>query len=87
MGISPYEVRRHSRPWSSTQSQPDAPRLLNSRREAARQLSISVRSLDYMVAGRQLTTKRIGNRILIPHAELVRLATTAQVKSVVSSPS
>jgi hypothetical protein len=40
-----------------------------------------------MVAGRQLTTKRIGNRILIPHAELVRLATTAQIKSVISSPS
>jgi excisionase family DNA binding protein len=68
---------------NSTQSHPAAPRLLYSREEAAYQLSISVRSLDYMIAGRKIATQRMGTRILIPHAELVRLATTAQIKSVV----
>jgi hypothetical protein len=59
------------------------PRLLYSREEASYQLSISVRSLDYLIAGRKIATQKMGSRILIPHAELVRLATTAQVKSVV----
>jgi hypothetical protein len=68
---------------NGTESHPVAPRLLYSREDAAYQLSISVRSLDYMIAGRKLATQRMGSRILIPHAELVRLATTAQVKSVV----
>jgi hypothetical protein len=35
------------------------------------------------VADMKLNTRRIGSRILIPHEELVRLATTVQVKSVV----
>jgi hypothetical protein len=47
-------------------------RLLYSRAEAARQLSISVRSLDYLIAGRQLETRRIGKKVLITHASLVR---------------
>jgi hypothetical protein len=47
-------------------------RLLYSRREAARQLSISVRSLDYILAGRELETRRIGRKVLITHASLVR---------------
>ncbi|MCU1247061.1 MAG: DNA-binding protein [Edaphobacter sp.] len=60
-----------------------APRLLYDRKEAARQISISVRSLDYMIAGKKIAIQRIGSRVLVPHAELVRVATTAQVKSVV----
>jgi hypothetical protein len=67
----------------STPSHPIAPRLLYDRRESARQLSISVRSLDYMIAGKQIDVRRIGSRILIPHEELVRLATSARVRSVV----
>jgi hypothetical protein len=51
-----------------------APRLLYDRREAARQLSISVRSLDYLLAGKAFQTRRIGKKVLIPHAELVRFA-------------
>ena len=35
------------------QTKDAAPRLLYDRREAARQLSISVRSLDYLIANRQ----------------------------------
>ena len=49
-------------------------RLLYSRTEAARQLSISVRSLDYLIAGRELETRRIGKKVLIPHASLVRFS-------------
>jgi len=70
-----------------THSQDTSTRLLYARKEAARQLSISIRSLDYLIAGRQIATRRIGSRILIPHEELVRLATSARVRSVVSSPS
>jgi len=47
-------------------------RLLYDRKEAARQLSISVRSLDYLIAGRELETRRIGKKVLIPHGSLVR---------------
>ena len=49
-------------------------RLLYDRKEAARQLSISVRSLDYLIAGRELETRRIGKKVLIPHGSLSRFA-------------
>jgi hypothetical protein len=71
---------------TSNTSQPPAPRLLYDRKEAARQLSISIRSLDYLISGKQIATRRIGSRILISHEELIRLATSARVKWVVSQP-
>jgi hypothetical protein len=49
-------------------------RILVGRREAARMLSISQRSLDYLVAKRQLNVRRIGARVLIPINELKRYA-------------
>jgi hypothetical protein len=49
-------------------------RLLYDRKEAARQLSISIRSLDYLIAGKQLDTRRLGKKVMIPHRELVRFA-------------
>ena len=51
-------------------------RLLVSRDEAAQMLSISRRSLDYLVAQRALQTRRIGARVLIPVAELKRFSRT-----------
>lgn len=39
-----------------------------------RQLSISVRSLDYLIAGKHLDTRRMGRKVLIPRASLVRFA-------------
>lgn len=45
-----------------------------SRREAAARLSISGRAIDYLIANRALTTKRIGARVLIPVADLRRFA-------------
>lgn len=59
---------------NSTASQAEEPRLLYDRKNAARQLSISVRALDYLVAGKQLRTRRIGKRVLIPRSELARYA-------------
>ena len=47
-------------------------RMLYDRKEAARQLSISVRSLDYIIAAKGLDTRRIGKKVLITHASLVR---------------
>lgn len=49
-------------------------RLLVSRRDAATRLSISERAVDYLIANRTLTTKRIGSRVLIPIADLKRFA-------------
>lgn len=51
-----------------------ARRILYDRKSAAVQLSISVRSLDYLIAQRKFDTRRIGKKILIPHADLVRFA-------------
>src|ERR1700738_885275 len=55
-------------------SAPAAPRMLYDRKEAARQLSISIRSLDYIIRNREIAVRRIGKKILIPHGELVRYA-------------
>ena len=57
-----------------TSSEDNSPRLLYDRKSAARQLSISVRSLDYMLAGGKFQTRRIGKKVLIPHGELVRFS-------------
>lgn len=50
------------------------PRLFYSRKEAAYLLSISVRSLDYLIAEGRLHTRKIGAKILVPHDELLRFA-------------
>lgn len=49
-------------------------KLLVGRVEAAEMLSISARALDYLVANKQLTTRRIGTRVLIPTSELRRFS-------------
>ena len=49
-------------------------RLLYDRKTAARMLSISVRSLDYLIAGKQFNTRRIGKKVLIPFGELSRFS-------------
>jgi excisionase family DNA binding protein len=61
--------------------------MLYDRKEAARQLSISVRSLDYLIANRQLAFRRVGRKILIPHAELVRFARRDHFSPVAAPPS
>lgn len=49
-------------------------KLLVCREEAAEILSISVRAVDYLLANRRLTSRRIGSRNLIPMADLRRFA-------------
>jgi hypothetical protein len=64
--------------------QPETARLLYDRREAARQLSISVRSLDYIIASKGLETRRIGKKVLITHASLVRYASANHYEDITS---
>jgi excisionase family DNA binding protein len=49
-------------------------KLLVSQSEAAQLLSISKRSVEYLVATRQLSTRRIGTRALIPIEDVRRFA-------------
>jgi excisionase family DNA binding protein len=49
-------------------------KLLVSQSEAAQLLSISKRSVEYLVATRQLSTRRIGTRALIPLEDVRRFA-------------
>lgn len=49
-------------------------RLLYPRKEAAYRLGISLRALDYLIAGRRVRTQRIGGRVLIHARELERFA-------------
>jgi excisionase family DNA binding protein len=62
-----------------------ATRLLYDRKEAAKQLSICVRSLDYLIAGKRLETRRIGSKVLIPRAALVKFASANHYESVVNN--
>jgi hypothetical protein len=52
----------------------EAPRLLYDRKSAARLLSISIRSLAYLLSRGEIRFRRIGSKTLIPHAEFVRFA-------------
>lgn len=49
-------------------------RLLYPRKDAAFQLGVSVRTLDYMVAAKQLETRRVGKKVLVTRGSLVKFA-------------
>ncbi len=49
-------------------------KLLYTRDEAAYALSLSVRSIDYLIANKKLTFRRIGKKVLIPADEVRRFA-------------
>lgn len=53
---------------------PQNAKLQVSRSEAAQLLSISVRGIDYLISTKQLSTRRIGTRVLIPIADLRKFA-------------
>lgn len=57
----------------------EIPRLLLSRRSAAKALDISVRMVDYAIAAGQLETRRFNSRILIPADSLARFAASDRV--------
>jgi hypothetical protein len=53
---------------------PKVDRLLVGKKEAAGLLSISPRALDYLLSTKQLLTRRIGARVLIPMIELQKFS-------------
>jgi excisionase family DNA binding protein len=59
-------------------------KLLVSRHEAALRLSISERAIDYLIANKQIATRRIGSRVLVPVAELQRFSRRDHPESVAS---
>lgn len=59
-------------------------RLLVDRKRAAQYLSLSQRSLDYLVANKQLAVRRIGGRVLIPLQELKRFARADHIERIVA---
>jgi len=48
--------------------------ILISKRDAAKALSISLRSLDYLIAAKEITVRRVGRRRLIPRTALEAFA-------------
>ncbi len=48
--------------------------ILVSKREAAKALSISPRTLDYLIASKEISVRRIGRRCLIPRRALEEFA-------------
>lgn len=59
-------------------------RLLVGRKDAAKMLSISERSVDYLLANQQLHARRIGSRVLIAVSELERYARSDHPQRVAS---
>ena|SRR5260370_5116851 len=49
-------------------------KLLYSRRETAEALSLSIRSVDYLITTGRLTTRRVGGNILVPASAVRRFA-------------
>ena len=49
-------------------------KILLSKREAAQLLSISMRSLEYLLAAKQLASRRVGRRVLVPYSALAAFA-------------
>lgn len=47
-------------------------KLLYDRKSAAFVLSISVRSLDYLIGNKQLNAVRLGRKVMLTHAELAK---------------
>jgi excisionase family DNA binding protein len=62
------------------------PKLLISKKEAAQALSISVRSLEYLIARKELATRRVGKRVLVPLAVLHKFAQYDHTESLVPTP-
>lgn len=57
--------------------------ILLSRKQAAAFLSISLRSIDYLIGQGRLKTRRVGGRVLIPRHECERFASQDNPKPIV----
>jgi excisionase family DNA binding protein len=51
-------------------------RLLYSKKEAAEQLNVSLRTIDNLIACKELAVRRVGRRVLIPHASIIAFVRT-----------
>jgi hypothetical protein len=60
-------------------------RLLHSRENAAWLLCCSVRTIDYLIAGKHFVTRRIGSRVFITHASLLKFIASDHCDSVVEA--
>jgi excisionase family DNA binding protein len=49
-------------------------RILYSQKEAAALLSISLSTLEQLIARKEIVVRRVGRRVLVPRTELERLA-------------
>jgi hypothetical protein len=72
-GRNPPRKTANRKPPLKANVPPDA-KLLVSRKEAAGIVSLSLRSIDGLLASKQLPFRKIGNRTLIPLAALQRFA-------------
>jgi len=70
---SPRRKQKNGKQLSKARAPLEA-RLLVGREEAAEILSISVRGVDYLIAAKRLSTRRIGARVLIPIEDVRRFA-------------
>jgi excisionase family DNA binding protein len=48
--------------------------MLYAKKDAAHQISLSDRAIDYLIEKGRLKVRRIGGRVLIPHEELLRFS-------------
>jgi excisionase family DNA binding protein len=46
--------------------------LLHSKRESARLIGLSERTVHTLIVTKQLRVRRVGRRVLVPHTELVK---------------
>ncbi len=59
---------------STTLKTPTVEKLLYNKKETAFALGISCRSVSYLIQKRQLSTRKLGGRTLVPKSEVVRLS-------------
>ena len=52
----------------------DVAKMLYTRKESAFALGVSVRSVDWLIARKELAPRRLGKRVLVPAAELEKYA-------------
>jgi len=50
--------------------------LLHSKRESARLIGLSERTLHTLISTKQIRVRRVGRRVLVPHAELLKFTRT-----------
>ncbi len=46
-------------------------KLMYTKAEAAKMLSLSVRTIEYLIASKELTVRRVGKRVLVPYSSLL----------------